>query len=68
MLVADWSGASLRWEQELTGLKQRLSGALGRPEPSRSSSRAADRDTAHAPLNPSLIQSRVVIIQVPNNC
>jgi SRSO17 transposase len=32
MLVADWSGASLRWEQELAGLKERLSGAFGRPE------------------------------------
>ena len=32
MLVADWSGASLRWEQELAGFKQRLSSAFGRPE------------------------------------
>jgi hypothetical protein len=32
MLVADWSGASLRWEQELAALKERLCGAFGRPE------------------------------------
>ena len=32
MLVANWSGASLRWEQELSGLKERLSGAFGRVE------------------------------------
>ena len=32
MLVADWSGASLHWEQELAGFKRRLSSAFGRPE------------------------------------
>jgi len=32
MSVADWTGALLRWEQELAELKQRLSAAFGRPE------------------------------------
>src|SRR6516225_4716318 len=31
----------------------------------RSSPNAADRDTAHAPLNPSLIQNHSVVVQVP---
>jgi SRSO17 transposase len=36
MLVAEWTGSLLAWEQELAGLKARLSGAFGRAELRRS--------------------------------
>jgi len=32
MLIAEWSGAALRWEQELAALKERLGPAFGRLE------------------------------------
>ena len=36
MLVAEWTGSLLAWEQELTDLKARLAGAFGRAELRRS--------------------------------
>ena len=38
MLVATWSGSLLRWEEELTVFKSRLSSAFGRAELRRSAS------------------------------
>jgi hypothetical protein len=32
MSVGEWSGSLLAWEQELTGLKDRISGIFGRSE------------------------------------